>query len=309
MTIYNSSSELIGNTPLVKLNKLNPYSDIEILVKLENYNPGGSIKDRIAKNMIDVAENNGELNEGGTIVEPTSGNTGIGLALIGAERNYQVILVMPESMSKERRASLKAYGAKLILTPADKGMKGAINKAEKLVKENESYFMPRQFENPANPDAHQKYTAQEIINDTNGKINYFTAGVGTGGTISGIGKELKKLNDKIKIIAVEPKNSAVISGNKASSHKIQGIGAGFIPNNLDENLLDKVITIDDKEAYITARNMAKKEGLLVGISAGANIKSALKIAEDMNNKGKKGRIVTIAPDSGERYLSTDLFEI
>ncbi len=309
MTIYNSSSELIGNTPLVKINNLNTYKDIEILVKLESYSPGGSIKDRIAKNMIDVAEKNGELTEGSTIVEPTSGNTGIGLAVIGAERGYQVILVMPESMSQERRTLLKAYGAKLILTPADKGMKGTINKAEELVKENNNYFMPKQFENPANPDAHQKYTAQEIINDTKGKIDYFTAGVGTGGTISGIGKELKKLNDKIKIIAVEPNDSAVISGKKAGPHKIQGIGAGFIPKNLDESILDEVITIKNEEAYITARNMAKKEGLLVGISAGANIKSALKIAEKMNNKGKKAKIVTIAPDSGERYLSTDLFEI
>ncbi|MFW5988221.1 MAG: cysteine synthase A [bacterium] len=309
MTIYNNSSELIGDTPLVKLNKLNPYKDIEILVKLENYSPGGSIKDRIAKNMIDVAENNGLLNKDSTIVEPTSGNTGIGLALIGAERGYQVILVMPESMSKERRALLKAYGAKLILTPADKGMKGAINKAEKLVEENESYFMPKQFENPANPESHQKYTAQEIINDTKGKIDYFIAGVGTGGTISGIGKELKKLSDEIKIVAVEPNDSAVISGDKGGPHKIQGIGAGFIPKNLDENLLDKIITIDDEEAFITARNMAKKEGLLVGISAGANVKSSLKIAKKMNDKKEKAKIVTIAPDSGERYLSTDLFEI
>ncbi len=307
MTIYNKSSDLIGNTPLVKLNNIVSYPDIEILVKLEFYNPGGSIKDRIAKNMIIEAEKNEKLKTGGTIVEPTSGNTGIGLALIGAERNYNVILVMPETMSKERRALLKAYGAKLILTPGDKGMNGAINKAEELVKNNNSYYMPRQFENPANPEAHKKNTAKEIIKDTKGDIKYFTAGVGTGGTITGIASELKKLKEEIKIIAVEPKNSAVISGNKASSHKIQGIGTGFIPKNLNKSLLDRIITIKGKEAYNIAREMAKKEGLLVGISSGANIKAALILAQEMHKKEESGRIVTIAPDSGERYLSTDLF--
>ena len=307
MTIYNKSSDLIGNTPLVKLNNIVSYPDIEILVKLESYNPGGSIKDRIAKNMIIKAEKNEELKTGGTIVEPTSGNTGIGLSLIGAERGYNVILVMPETMSKERRSLLKAYGAELILTPGDKGMKGAINKAEKLVKNNDSYYMPRQFENPANPEAHKKNTAKEIIKDTNGDMKYFTAGVGTGGTITGVASELKRLNNKIKIVAVEPENSAVISGNKADSHKIQGIGAGFIPKNLNKNLLDRIITIKGKEAYNIARKMAKKEGLLVGISSGANVKAALILAQEMHEKGKSGRIVTIAPDSGERYLSTDLF--
>ena len=308
MTIYNSSSELIGDTPMVRLNKLTPDSDIEILVKLESYNPGSSIKDRIAKNMIDKAEENGELKPGGTIIEPTSGNTGIGLALIGAERDYNVILVMPDTMSKERRSLLKAFGAELILTPGDKGMKGAINKAEKLKENNKSYFMPRQFKNSANPAAHKKYTAQEIIDDTEGNIDYFTAGVGTGGTITGLGQELKKAIKEIEIIAVEPEDSAVLSGKQAGAHKIQGIGAGFIPEILDESIIDRIITIKNKEAFETTRKVALNEGLLLGISAGANIKSAMILAQELKEKGKKGTIVTIAPDSGERYLSTNLFE-
>src|SRR6056297_697487 len=307
MTIYNNSSELIGNTPMVKLNKMTPDSNIEILVKLESYNPGGSIKDRIAKNMIEKAEKNGKLKPGGTIVEPTSGNTGIGLAVIGAERDYNVILVMPETMSIERRSLLKAFGADLILTPGKKGMKGAINKAEELINNNKSYFMPRQFDNQANPEAHIKYTAQEIINDIDGKIDFFTAGVGTGGTITGIGSELKKLNNNTKIVAVEPEKSAVLSGQNPGPHKIQGIGAGFIPNILDKSIIDRIITIDNNEAYETTREIAKNEGLLFGISAGANIKSAIKLAKELKEKGKKGKIVTVAPDSGERYLSDDLF--
>jgi len=306
MTIYNNSSELIGNTPIVKLNKMTPDSNIEILVKLESYNPGGSIKDRIAKNMIEKAEKNGKLKPGGTIVEPTSGNTGIGLAVIGAERDYNVILVMPETMSIERRSLLKAFGADLILTPGKQGMKGAINKAEELIN-NKSYFMPRQFDNQANPEAHIKYTAQEIINDIDGKIDFFTAGVGTGGTITGIGSELKKLNNNTKIVAVEPEKSAVLSGQNPGPHKIQGIGAGFIPNILDKSIIDRIITIDNNEAYETTREIAKNEGLLFGISAGANIKSAIKLAKELKEKGKKGKIVTVAPDSGERYLSDDLF--
>ena len=308
MTIYNNSSELIGNTPIVKLNKVTPDSDIEIFVKLESYNPGGSIKDRIAKNMIDEAEKKGKLKPNGTIVEPTSGNTGIGLAVIGAEREYNVILVMPDTMSKERRSLLKAFGAELILTPGKMGMKGAIKKAENLVNNNESYFMPRQFENPANPTAHIKYTAKEIINDIDGKIDYFTAGVGTGGTITGIGSKLKKINNKTKIVAVEPEKSAVLSGKKPGPHKIQGIGAGFIPEILDKSIIDRIITIDNEEAYETTQKIAKTEGLLLGISAGANIKSAMILAKELKEKGKKGKIVTIAPDSGERYLSTNLFE-
>ncbi len=307
MTIYNNSSELIGNTPIVKLNKMTPDSNIEILVKLESYNPGGSIKDRIAKNMIEKAEKNGKLKPGGTIVEPTSGNTGIGLAVIGAERDYNVILVMPETMSIERRSLLKAFGADLILTPGKQGMKGAINKAEELINNNKSYFMPRQFDNQANPEAHIKYTAQEIINDIDGKIDFFTAGVGTGGTITGIGSELKKLNNNTKIVAVEPEKSAVLSGQNPGPHKIQGIGAGFIPNILDKSIIDRIITIDNNEAYETTREIAKNEGLLFGISAGANIKSAIKLAKELKEKGKKGKIVTVAPDSGERYLSDDLF--
>ncbi|HKL76471.1 MAG TPA: cysteine synthase A, partial [Halanaerobiales bacterium] len=284
-----------------------PDSNIEILVKLESYNPGGSIKDRIAKNMIEKAEKNGKLKPGGTIVEPTSGNTGIGLAVIGAERDYNVILVMPETMSIERRSLLKAFGADLILTPGKQGMKGAINKAEELINNNKSYFMPRQFDNQANPEAHIKYTAQEIINDIDGKIDFFTAGVGTGGTITGIGSELKKLNNNTKIVAVEPEKSAVLSGQNPGPHKIQGIGAGFIPNILDKSIIDRIITIDNNEAYETTREIAKNEGLLFGISAGANIKSAIKLAKELKEKGKKGKIVTVAPDSGERYLSDDLF--
>lgn len=310
MAVYNNVNELIGDTPLIKLNRLNNYPKVEIFAKLESFNPGGSIKDRIAQSMIDAAEKNGELKAGGTIVEPTSGNIGIGLALIGAERGYDVILVMPETMSQERRTLLKSFGAKLILTPGKKGMKGAIKKAEEIVSSNRLYFMARQFENPANPAIHQKTTAKEILKDTEGKIDYFTAGVGTGGTITGIASVLKKHDKDIKIAAVEPDNSAVISGKKANSHKIQGIGAGFIPKNLNQNLIDRVIKIKDDEAYQTARDLAKKEGLLVGISSGANVKAALKLADELDKRGEKDKkinIVTVLPDTGERYLSTGLF--
>ena len=307
MTVYNNSTELIGNTPIVKINKLVNYDNIEILVKMESYNPGGSIKDRIALNMIKKAEENGDLKTNGTIVEPTSGNTGIGLALIAAQRNYNIILVMPDTMSKERRTLLKSLGAEVILTPGKKGMNGSIKKAKKLVENNKSYFMPEQFKNPANPEAHRKNTAEEILNDLGEDIDYFTAGVGTGGTITGIASVLKSKIENIQIAAVEPKNSAVISGEKAGPHKLQGIGAGFIPDILEENLIDRIIKIKNSDAYDTARKMAKLEGLFVGISAGANICSAIKLAEEMHNKGEKGKILTIAPDSGERYLSTDLF--
>ena len=299
--------DLIGNTPIVEAKTLVKNPNVKLYLKLEGQNPGGSVKDRAAYNMIKSAMERGDIDRNTKLIEPTSGNTGIGLAVIGAERNYNVILIMPETMSEERRSLLKAYGAELILTPGDKGMKGAIKKAEELVENNESYFMPRQFENPANPEAHEKYTAQEIINDTNGNIDYFTAGVGTGGTITGIGHELKKIDNEVYIVAVEPSDSAVISGKKAGPHKIQGIGAGFIPKNLDRSVIDKIITIENEDAYKTTRKIAKNEGLLLGISAGANIKSAMILAQELKEQGRKGRIVTIAPDSGERYLSTNLF--
>ncbi|MFW6279081.1 MAG: cysteine synthase A [Bacillota bacterium] len=303
MNIFKNAAELIGNTPLVEIN-MNNNSETTILVKLEMFNPGSSVKDRIAYSMIKEAEDAGKLTPGGTIVEPTSGNTGIGLALIGASKNYNVILTMPESMSKERRMLLKGYGAELILTPAEDGMKGAINRAEKLVNENEDYFMPQQFKNPANPEIHRKTTAQEIVTDIGEKIDYFVAGVGTGGTITGVGEVLKEENEETTIVAVEPEDSAVLSGREAGSHQIQGIGAGFVPEILNVDIIDEIVTINNQEAMKTARQMAKKEGILGGISSGAAVAASLKIAE----KSPAGSvIVTIAPDSGERYLTTSLF--
>lgn len=303
MNIFKNAAELIGNTPLVEIN-MNNNSETTILVKLEMFNPGSSVKDRIAYSMIKEAEDAGKLTPGGTIVEPTSGNTGIGLALIGASKNYNVILTMPESMSKERRMLLKGYGAELILTPAEDGMKGAINRAEKLVNENEDYFMPQQFKNPANPEIHRKTTAQEILTDIGEKIDYFVAGVGTGGTITGVGEVLKEENEETTIVAVEPEDSAVLSGREAGSHQIQGIGAGFVPEILNVDIIDEIVTINNQEAMKTARQMAKKEGILGGISSGAAVAASLKIAE----KSPAGSvIVTIAPDSGERYLTTSLF--
>ncbi|ADO78199.1 cysteine synthase A [Halanaerobium praevalens] len=301
--IFENITELIGKTPLVKLNNLVEQDSAEIVLKLESFNPGGSIKDRIALNMIQKAEENGDLKAGGTIVEPTSGNTGIGIAMVGAARGYQVILTMPESMSEERRKMLKAYGAELVLTKAEAGMKGAIAKAEEIAKARDG-FIPSQFTNPANPDAHRKTTAQEIIKATGAKIDYFVAGIGTGGTISGTGKELKKRVKNLKIIAVEPTNSAVISGEKAGSHKIQGIGAGFIPEVLNTEIIDQVAKADNEEAFKTAQDLAAKEGILAGISAGAAVAVALKLAKKV---GADKRIVVISPDTGERYLSTGIF--
>ncbi len=301
MNILNS----IGNTPLVKLNKLSKDLPADIFVKLESKNPMGSVKDRIALAMVETAENQGEIAPGATIIEPTSGNTGIGLAFVSAVKGYKLILTMPETMSVERRKLLEIMGAKLVLTPGDKGMKGAIDEAAKLSAEIPNSFMPQQFNNPANPEAHYKTTGPEIWNDTNGEIDFFVAGVGTGGTITGTGNFLKEKNPNIKIVAVEPKGSAVISGENAGPHKIQGIGAGFIPGVLNKKIIDDVIIVDSDDAGENSRQLAKEEGILCGISSGANVWAALQLAKKEENKGKK--IVTIICDTGERYLSTWLF--
>lgn len=305
MAIYNDVTELIGKTPMVKLNRMTGPDDAEVLIKLERNNPGGSVKDRICLNMIRKAEEEGLLKPDGTIVEPTSGNTGIGLALIGAARGYKVILTMPDSMSVERRKLLKAYGAEIVLTPGSGGMKGAIDKAAELVKDRDNFFMPQQFENPANPNVHRETTAQEILEDTDGELDYFVVGVGTGGTLTGTGEILKESNPDIQVIAIEPVDSAVISGEGPGPHKIQGIGAGFIPGVLNTDIIDRVVKIDNDEAMEASRRVAREEGLLVGISSGASIAVALKLAKEL---GKGKRVVTIAPDTGERYLSTELFE-
>ena len=301
--IFNDVTELIGNTPLVRLNNLVSENEAEVVLKLESFNPGGSIKDRIAFNMITEAEKSGDIKPGGVLVEPTSGNTGIGIAMVGAAKGYKVILTMPESMSEERKQMLKAYGAELILTPASEGMKGSIAKAEKIAAERNG-FIPSQFNNPANPDIHRKTTAKEIIRDTNGEIDYFVAGVGTGGTLTGTGEKLKEIINNLKVVAVEPENSAVISGDKAGSHKIQGIGAGFIPEVLKADIIDRIEKVKNEEAFQTAKDLAVKEGILAGISTGAAVAAALKLAKEIDSKQ---RIVVIAPDTGERYLSTGVF--
>lgn len=306
MKIANSVTELIGNTPLVRLNRLPNNKGAEVWVKLESFNPGSSVKDRIALNMIEDAEKKGLLSPGTVIIEPTSGNTGIGLAMVAAAKGYKLILVMPETMSIERRKLLAAFGAEFVLTPGAEGMKGAINKAKELLAENPKYFMPQQFENPANPEVHRLTTAREIIQQINGKISAFVAGVGTGGTVTGVGELLKKEIPGVKIIAVEPDASAVLSGRNSAPHKIQGIGAGFVPDVLNLDLIDKIVTVTDEEAFDTARRMAKEEGLLVGVSSGAAVYAALKIAQELSPEDK---VVTIAPDTGERYLSMDLFKI
>lgn len=304
--IFNSVTELIGKTPIVKLRHLAPDEAADIFVKLEFFNPGGSVKDRIALSMIEKAEKNGQLKAGGTIVEPTSGNTGIGLAMVGAAKGYKVIIVMPDTMSIERRKLMQAYGAELLLTPGKEGMKGAIAKASEL-SEKEGYFMPRQFDNPTNPETHEKKTGKEI-QDTfkSSGLDAFVAGVGTGGTITGVGKELKRVYPKISIVAVEPTESSVLQGESPGPHKIQGIGAGFIPNVLNTEIYDKIVAVSSEAAMETARQLATKEGLLVGISAGAAVNAAIEVAKELG-RGKK--VLTVIPDNGERYLSTALYTI
>lgn len=302
--IYNNALEMIGNTPLLKLNNINDKNAAEVYVKLEKYNPGGSIKDRAALGMIEKAERLGLIKKGDTIVEPTSGNTGIGLAMAGKLKGYKVIIVMPDTMSIERRNTISAYGAELVLTDGKLGMKGAIEKAEELVKDSEGFYIPQQFENEANPERHYETTAEEIIKDIP-DIDTFVASVGTGGTIIGVGRKLKQLKNDIKIIAIEPEKSPLISGGKAAPHKIQGIGANFIPGIYDDSVVDEVITVTDEEAFEYARLMASEEGIMVGISSGANIAIALKVAKKL---GVGRKVVTVAPDGGEKYLSTGLYD-
>ncbi|NQU17086.1 MAG: cysteine synthase A [Candidatus Saganbacteria bacterium] len=300
MKVIKDVSELIGNTPLVKLNRVVTGEMAEVLAKLEIFNPGGSVKDRIALSMIKTAEKEGKLKPGGTIIEPTSGNTGIGLSLISAAKGYKCILTMPESMSLERIYILKSYGAEVVLTPAAEGMTGAIKRAAELLKKTKGAFMPQQFTNPANPEIHRKTTAREIIEATGGKIDAFVAGVGTGGTITGVGEVLKKEIPGVKVYAIEPAASAVLSGKSPGPHKIQGIGAGFVPEVLNREIIDEIITIEDDEAFTGSKRLAKEEGLFVGISAGAALQASIKIAKKL---GKGKRVVTVFPDTGERYFS------
>jgi len=304
--IHNNITEVIGNTPLIRLNKLSESTGAEIIAKVESFNPMSSIKDRTALSMINTAEKDGSLNKETTIIESTSGNTGIALAFIAASRGYKLILTMPDSMSIERRKLLKALGAELILTPGTEGMGGAIKKAEEIASENKNSIILQQFKNPANPEIHRKTTAMEIIKDTDSKLDFFIAGIGTGGTITGIGEILKEKIPDIKIVAVEPKNSAVLSGESPGPHKIQGIGAGFTPDILNTKIYDEIIKVKEKDAGNTARQLAKEEGILVGISSGAALYAAKEIASRTKNQNK--RIVVLLPDSGERYLSTWLFE-
>jgi cysteine synthase A len=306
MKVYKSITELIGSTPLVQVSSLDGSDKAIILAKLESHNPFGSVKDRIAKGMIDAAEASGALKPGMTIVEPTSGNTGIALAAIAATKGYRIILAMPETMSMERRKLLKAYGAELVLTEGAKGMKGAIAKTEELVASNPSYFCPSQFKNPANPEAHRKSTALEIWDDTDGTVDILVSGVGTGGTLTGIASVIKAKKTGFKVVAVEPADSPVLSGGQPGPHKLQGIGAGFIPEVLERNLIDEIITVGQSDAGRIARQVAAKEGLLVGISSGAALWAASQLAVRPENAGKT--IVVIIPSNGERYLSTWLFE-
>ena len=307
MTIHNSLAELIGNTPLVKLNHIPQAAGVKatIAVKVEYFNPGGSSKDRIAERIIDAAEQSGQLKPGGVIVEPTSGNTGIGLASVAAARGYKIILTMPETMSVERRNLLKAYGAQLVLTDGAKGMKGAIAKAQELAESTPNSFIPSQFTNPANPATHRASTGPEIWQDTEGKVDIFVAGVGTGGTLSGVGGYLKSQNPNVKVVAVEPAGSPVLSKGVAGPHKIQGIGAGFVPDTLDTKVYDEIIAVENEDAFKTGRAIAHKEGVLIGISSGAAVYAATVLAKRPENKGKV--IVALLPDTGERYLSTPLF--
>lgn len=309
MKIVKNLIELIGNTPLIELEKFERANklDAKIIGKIEYFNPAGSIKDRIAYAMIEDAEGKGLINKNSVIIEPTSGNTGVGLAFVSAVKGYRLILTMPESMSIERRKILQAYGAELVLTPAASGMKGAIEKAEELSKEIPNSFIPQQFNNPANADIHRKTTAEEIWRDTDGQVDIFVAGVGTGGTITGVGEALKAKNPNVKVVAVEPADSPVLSGGKPGAHKLQGIGAGFVPGVLNTKVLDEIITVANDDAYTVTRELATTEGLLVGISAGAAIFAAKQLAQREENRGKN--IVVILPDTGQRYLSTPaLFE-
>lgn len=306
MKIASNITELVGNTPLVRLNKLSNGAAAEVVVKLEYFNPLSSVKDRIALAMIEDAEKKGLIKSGTTIIEPTSGNTGVGLAFVCAQRGYHLILTMPETMSIERRKLLKALGAEVVLTDGVKGMKGAIEKAEELNRAIPDSIIPQQFDNPANPEIHRKTTAEEIWRDTDGKIDIFVAAVGSGGTFTGVSEVLKQKNPSIKTVAVEPFSSPVISGGAPSPHKIQGIGAGFVPAVLNKEIIDEIIKVKDEDAGVTARRLAKEEGIFVGISSGANVWAAIELAKRPENKGK--RIVTVAPDTGERYLSTWLFE-
>ena len=305
--IYTSADQLIGKTPLLELTNIEKKFGLKarILAKLEYFNPAGSVKDRVAKAMIDDAEQKGLLKKGSVIIEPTSGNTGIGLASVAAARGYRIIIVMPETMSVERRQIMKAYGAELVLTEGAKGMKGAIAKADELAKEIPDSFVPGQFVNPANPKAHFEHTGPEIYADTDGKVDFFVAGVGTGGTITGVGGYLKSKNPDVKVIAVEPATSAVLSTGVAGAHKIQGIGAGFVPDVLDTKIYDEIIPVSNEDAFSTGKLIGKKEGVLVGISSGAALHAAIEVAKRPENEGKN--IVVLFPDTGDRYLSTPLF--
>lgn len=306
MNINENILKLIGNTPLVKINKINS-GNAEIVVKVESANPGGCVKERIALAMVEDAEKKGLITKDTVIIEPTSGNTGVGLAMVAAVKGYKLILTMPDTMSVERRAILKAYGAEIVLTPGAEAMRGAIAKVEELKNEYPNVFVPQQFENISNPDIHRRTTAQEIWNDTDGKVDIFVAGVGTGGTITGVGEALKEKNPEIKIVAVEPADSPVLSGGKAGPHKLQGIGAGFVPKVLNTKIYDEIIKVTNEQAFETMRELASKEGILAGISSGAALFAAIELSKREENRGK--RIVALLPDTGERYLSMNIFSV